>query len=166
MSIKRCNLNPVFVPYDLPIEDIETLGNYQPSELFGEIKGFTVPPYTLTVDKDKVPEINLDPPDGKILNYIDFNIENMKYKVPSNLKEAIVKLDNDLSEEDKQFLLENGALSVHHTLGRWIRNNWGLWDEQSELKLNMTKLGNIHPDDMSNFIIVDYIKHLKEQNEL
>lgn len=50
----------------------------------------------------------------------------MKYKVPSNLKEAIIKLDNDLSEEDKQFLLENGALSVHHTLGRWIRNNWGL----------------------------------------
>ena len=90
----------------------------------------------------------------------------MKYKVPSNLKEAIVKLDNDLSEEDKQFLLENGALSVHHTLGRWIRNNWGLWDEQSELKLNMTKLGNIHPDDMSNFIIEEYIKHLKEQNEL
>ena len=90
----------------------------------------------------------------------------MKYKVPSNLKEAIVKLDNDLSEEDKQFLLENGALSVHHTLGRWIRNNWGLWDEQSELKLNMVKLGNIHPDDMSNFIIEEYIKHLKEQNEL
>ena len=89
----------------------------------------------------------------------------MKYKVPSNLKEAIVKLDNDLSEEDKQFLLENGALSVHHTLGRWIRNNWGLWDEQSELKLNMAKLGNIHPADMSNFIIEEYIKHLKEQNE-
>ncbi len=90
----------------------------------------------------------------------------MKYKVPSNLKEAIVKLDNDLTEEDKQFLLENGALSVHHTLGRWIRNNWGLWDEQFELKLNMAKLGNIHPDDMSNFIIEEYIKHLKEQNKI
>lgn len=89
----------------------------------------------------------------------------MKYKVPSNLKEAIVKLDNDLTEDDKQFLIENGALLVHHTLGRWIRNNWGLWDEHSELKLNMAKLGNIHPDDMSNFIIEEYIKHLKEQNE-
>ena len=29
----------------------------------------------------------------------------------------------------------------------------------------MVKLGNIHPDDMSNFIIEEYIKHLKEQNE-
>ena len=74
------NINPVFVPYDLPLEDLEILGNYQPAELFGEIKGFAVPPYSLTVDKDKVPEINLDPPDGKILNYIDFNIENTDKK--------------------------------------------------------------------------------------
>ena len=76
MSLKRYDLNPVFVPYDLSLEDLETLGNYQPSELFGEIKCFTIPPYCLTVDKDKVKEINLDPPDGKILNYIDFNIEH------------------------------------------------------------------------------------------
>lgn len=41
---------------------------------FGEIK--CTPPYILSVDKDKVSEINLDSPDGKILNYIDFNIEN------------------------------------------------------------------------------------------
>ena len=75
MSLKRFDLNPVFVSYDLHSEDIETLGNYQPSELFGEIKGFAVPPYNLAVDKDKVSEINLDPPDGKILNYIDFYIE-------------------------------------------------------------------------------------------
>ena len=74
MSIKRCDLNPVFVPYDLPIEDIETLGNYQSSELFGEIK--CIPPCIFPVDKDKVKKINLDAPDCKILNYIDFNIEN------------------------------------------------------------------------------------------
>ena len=27
--MNKNNLNPVFVPYDLPIKDIETLGNYQ-----------------------------------------------------------------------------------------------------------------------------------------
>lgn len=53
------NLNPVFVPYDLPIEDI---------------KCFYIPPYKLTVDKDKVPEINLETPDKYNLFYIDFNI--------------------------------------------------------------------------------------------
>lgn len=69
------NLNPVFVPYDLPIEDIETLGNYQPCELFDEIKCFRIPPYSLTIDKDKVTEINLKEPDGDKFFYIDFKYE-------------------------------------------------------------------------------------------
>ena len=82
MSLNKFDLNPIFVPYDLPIENIETLGNYQknrcnyqPSELFGEIKGFNIPPYSLTVDKDKVPEMNLEAPDKDKLFYIDFKYE-------------------------------------------------------------------------------------------
>ena len=67
--IKKNNLNPVFAPYKLSIEDIETLGE------FGEIKCFSIPPYSLTVDKDKVPEINLEPPDKDKLFYIDFKYE-------------------------------------------------------------------------------------------
>ena len=89
----------------------------------------------------------------------------MKHNIPSNLKESIAKLVNDLLVDDIKFLLVNGALSVHHTLGRWIRNNWGLWNEFSELKFNLAKLGYIHPDDMSNFIIKEYKKYLNEQNE-
>lgn len=85
-----------------------------------------------------------------------------KTKIPTNLKEAIRNLDSLISEADKQFLLEHGALAVHHSLGRWIRNNWGLWEDHSELKFNMVKLGFIHPDDISNFIIEEYIKQLKE----
>ena len=65
-------------------------------------------------------------------------------------------------DEDKDYLLEHGSLSVHHSLGRWIRNNWGLWNEEdNELKTNLKKLGYIHPDDMSNYIIEQYIEHLK-----
>lgn len=70
MSLKKFDLNPVCIPYGLPSEDLKTLGNYQPSELFGEIKCFNVPPYSLTIDKDKVKEINLDPPDNKLF-YIE-----------------------------------------------------------------------------------------------
>ncbi len=81
--------------------------------------------------------------------------------IPVNLKEAINELDNILSNEDKNYLLENSAISVHHTLGRWIRNEWGLWDD-SELKRNLESLDFIHPDDMSNFIIKEYIKYLKQ----
>lgn len=70
--MSKNDLNPVFVPYDLPIEDIETLGNYQSCELFGEIKTYSIPPYSLMVDKDKVPEINLAPPDKDNFFYMDF----------------------------------------------------------------------------------------------
>lgn len=73
--MNKNNLNPVFAPYCLPIENIKTLGNYQPCELFGEIKCFSIPPYSLTVDKDKVPEINLESPNKDKLFYIDFKYE-------------------------------------------------------------------------------------------
>ena len=71
--MNKNNLNPIFVPYDLPIEDIETKGNYQKTDLY-EITSYTCPPYSLTIDKDKVPEINLEAPDKDNLFYIDFNI--------------------------------------------------------------------------------------------
>ena len=81
----------------------------------------------------------------------------MKNKIPTNLKEAINELDKIISEEDKEYILEHGALSVHHSLGRWIRNNWVLWENDSILKFNMIKLGFIHPDDISNHIIEEFI---------
>lgn len=87
--------------------------------------------------------------------------EMLNDKIPTNLEDCIKELDTQLSEDDKQILLENGALSVHHSLGRWIRNNWGLWKD-SELKQNIQKLGYEHADEISNFIIEEYIKHLKE----
>ena len=68
------NLNPIFVPYDLPIEDIEIKGNYQKTDLYG-IKCYSIPPYDLTVDKDKVLEMNLEVIDKDKLFYIDFNYE-------------------------------------------------------------------------------------------
>ena len=64
----------VFVPYDLPIENIETLGNYQKTNLYG-IKCYNIPPYSLVIDKDKVNEINLEPPDKDKLFYMNFKIE-------------------------------------------------------------------------------------------
>ena len=82
--------------------------------------------------------------------------------IPNNLEEAIKELDKELLDEDKDYLLEHGALSVHHSLGRWIRNTWELWDdEDNKLKTSLKKLGYNHPDDMSNYIIEKYIEYLK-----
>jgi len=67
--MNKNDLNHVFVPYDLSIENIETLGNYQPCECY------SIPPYSLTKDKDKVPEMNLEAPDKDKLFYMDFKYE-------------------------------------------------------------------------------------------
>jgi len=85
-----------------------------------------------------------------------------KEMIPTNLQEAINILDKELVYEDKEYLLWHGSLAVHHTLGRWIRNNWELWNEEdNELKVSLKKLGYSHPDDMSNYIIEEYIRYLQ-----
>jgi hypothetical protein len=38
--------------------------------------------------------------------------------IPNNLNEAIKYLDKNLKQEDKKYIIVNGSLSVHHTLGR------------------------------------------------
>ena len=80
--------------------------------------------------------------------------------IPKTVDEAVKTLAKILSKEDRDYLLENGAISMHDSLGRWIRNEWGLWTG-SELKdelMNMNK-GLNHPDDMSNYIIEEFIKY-------
>lgn len=81
--------------------------------------------------------------------------------IPNNLEEAFDILNNELSKEDKEYILENGAISVHHSLGQWIRNEWHLWTEETELKRSIQNLGYQHPDDISNYIIEEFIKYLK-----
>ena len=80
--------------------------------------------------------------------------------VPSTIDEAISQLDKELSIEDKEYLLKNGPLSVHDSLGRYIRNEWGLWGDNSKLKKELQDKGFEHPDDMSNHILEKFIKHL------
>lgn len=70
--MERCN--PILVQLGLDTENTDTCGNYHPTELFG-IECFSIPPYSLVVDNDKVPEINLEAPDKDRLFYMDFNYE-------------------------------------------------------------------------------------------
>lgn len=90
------------------------------------------------------------------------NFNDHNSNIPTNLDEAIKELDKELNEDDKKYLLENGALSVHHSLGRWIRNTWNLWNDESKLKTYMKNIGYIHPDDISNYIIETFIDYLKK----
>ena len=86
--------------------------------------------------------------------------------IPNNIEEAFAELDRMLQQDDKDYIIEVGQIAMHHTLGRWIRNNWGLWDDEAnDLKRIFTEIGISHPDDMSNYIIKWYIHHLKNDDD-
>ena len=86
--------------------------------------------------------------------------------IPKTIEQAFTELDNMLQQDDKQYIIDNGSISVHNTLGRWIRNNWNLWDEEpNDLKSLFLKIGISHPDDMSDHIIKWYIHHLNQDDE-
>ena len=89
-----------------------------------------------------------------------------KVNIPKTILGAFSELDNMLLQDDKDYIVENGSIAVHHSLGRWIRNNWELWDDEpNDLKKIFLNIGISHPDDMSNYIIKWYIHHLKNDDD-
>ena len=98
----------------------------------------------------------LEAPDG--MYNADTEEEEVKVEIPNTVEEALVILDKIVSEEDKEYIKKRGAISVHLTLGMWIRNNWGLWENSDFYKYLHEKTGLTHPDDMSNYIIEEFIK--------
>jgi hypothetical protein len=81
--------------------------------------------------------------------------------IPGNVEECIkimIKWDGAMNE----FKNKNEAdavASTHHSVGKWIRNEWGLWIG-SQLKDYFLKLGLKHPDDMSGVIIRSFHRHI------
>ena len=70
-------------------------------------------------------------------------------------------LDRTITDEDKEYIKTAGHVSLHNTLGRWIRNNWKLWEEnETDLKRIFKEMNITHPDDISDYIIKWYIQHL------
>lgn len=89
-------------------------------------------------------------------------------KIPNNLLECFEQLDAILIDsEDKDWFKsaeeEEAVAQSHHGLGRWIRNNWGLWSKESKLYDYLFKLELSHPDDMSSVILTSYHRHLNDK---
>lgn len=75
-------------------------------------------------------------------------------KIPIDLDEAISKLSEMLSDKDKEYFKKAKDLCIyHHTLGRWIRNEWKLWEKGSTLLKWFEEKGLTHPDDISSVIL-------------
>lgn len=74
---------------------------------------------------------------------------------PKTLDEAIQSLRAELSPEvlkTIQDMPEDQTYRMHDSLGRWIRNEWALWDNGPLVKW-FHDAGIGHPDDMSGIIL-------------
>lgn len=93
--------------------------------------------------------------------------EQVEYPSPTDLEGCFNTLDLIMSNSDpKEFkwfkeTKESDCLAqVHHGLGRYLRNSWGLWKKESPLYIYFNNMGLWHADDMSSVIITSYHRHL------
>ena len=88
-------------------------------------------------------------------------------QIPKTNRECYALLDEMLSEEDKQAIIEKDVIELHFTLGLWIRNNWLYPQTQEETEELLKSFGKdsmfYHPDDYSSIILEAYRKHLKRK---
>ena len=108
-------------------------------------------------------------------------------KTLSKVKEVVTKLSNILTNEYKHNLKQcedDELVNLHHTLGRMIRNDFGLWHSNVKLlkdclriqrtkyrsdydyckkfyKQNNVKIKILHPDDASMVIIKEIRRSVK-----
>lgn len=81
-------------------------------------------------------------------------------KIPTTLEEAARRVLEILRDaKDGHDVLESEDIGqfgsrLHHGLGRWIRNNWGLWSRDTELFTDISgQFYLVHADDMSGLIM-------------
>ena len=81
---------------------------------------------------------------------------------PTTLDEAHQVLAQWLSPgllEDLKTGQEEGAIAANSTIGRELRNAWGLWNG-SPLRDHLVTLGLRHADEMSQLILVTFVRYL------
>ena len=99
--------------------------------------------------------------------------------VPSTIERAVDHIVESLSDEEKQAIFEEptNSWACYHAIGRYIRNEWSLWEPDSPLKRDAVETyGIAHADDISGLIIewvfskikrheFDPIKHVQIYHE-
>lgn len=88
---------------------------------------------------------------------------NGKY-IPEDIYDAFVQLDELSTTAGRAKLIEGSeevvAERLTRGLGKWIMVNWNFY-EGSRMSHYLKNMGVSIPDDMSQFIIVSYYRHLK-----
>ena len=110
---------------------------------------------------DIEPVEQLDEDKKKFMNdYLD----NICKPKPTTLNECFKAIDElDIDDVERKAFVESGeddaTINAHHGFGTWIRNDWGLWDEDSPLHKHFNTYGIKHADDMSSLIITSYHRY-------
>lgn len=89
---------------------------------------------------------------------------NEKY-IPKNLDECFIEIDKILNSKDTKELKDGAEEEMcmeHHSMGRHLRNRWGLWQE-SHLAEWFKEKGIHHADDMSGIIFTSYWRYLNSK---
>jgi hypothetical protein len=77
-------------------------------------------------------------------------------KQPTTLEDAVEILVSYLEQNDLEYIdnskCEDVSAELHHSMGRFLRNNWGLWGT-NEFTTHMRSLGIFHADDISATVI-------------
>jgi len=84
---------------------------------------------------------------------------------PKNLEDAFEALKELFGGHLERFEKDSEAdvCKHHHTVGQWIRNNWGLWKQEGGLYEELAALGLHHADDMSGLILDSFWRHLHDK---
>ena len=94
---------------------------------------------------------------------------NNKNKIPVSIIQCFEVLDEVFgeSQEDKAWFIssiEDEAVgNLHHSLGAWIRKEWGLWEKKSDIYNVFAKMDIWHADDISSIIITSYHRRLNNK---
>ena len=88
--------------------------------------------------------------------------------IPVNLNDCFLQLNKTLKPIDremiKNFKERSDLWSLHHGLGMWIRNNWGLWGG-SRLQSYFAQRGFSEPDGVSSIILNECYDWLRGHQE-
>lgn len=85
--------------------------------------------------------------------------------IPKDLNDALKELDRLTDNKKADSLLssieDSIASKLHYSLGRWMLIHWGL-EEGSRLSANLKSRGITYPDDMMDFLIRCWYRHLSK----
>lgn len=103
--------------------------------------------------------------EDKINYYNAMAIKDLQEKgIPENLEEAVEYIiqatPDEVIEEVKSG--DTDPTLAHFGLGRWIRNNWGLWSG-STLQEWFHQKGIRHADDMSGIILETVSREIRDK---